>query len=230
MRCCCTSRRKPVVGYQQKETVTGFNFITPTFDSVSASGSIDLQDIKISGENVTDSVDNLQLLDEGGATTATYYYMTAGTSGLEADGWVDFDNWELVSGSVPYGASVLLDSANADVTITFAGSVSTADTLVESVSGFNFTGNNTPIAIDIQDLTISGANVTDSVDNLQILDEGGATVATYYYMTAATSGLEADGWVDFDNWALADVTLEPGQGVLIDTANDGVSIVIPSAL
>lgn len=49
-------------------------------------------------------------------------------------------------------------------------------------------------------------------------------------MTAETSGLEADGWVDGDAWALADIKLAPGQGILIDTGNADVLIVIPSAL
>ncbi len=218
------------VGYQTTTSVAGFNFVTPTFDAVDGSGNVSLQDIKISGENVTDSVDNLQILDEGGATVSTYYYMTAATSGLSADGWVDFDAWALADGTVPYGASVLLSSANANVDITFAGQVASEDSAITTVAGFNFTGNNSPVEINIQDIVISGENVTDSVDNIQILDEGGATTATYYYMTAATSGFAADGWVDFDAWALADITLQPGQGVLVSTANAGVSVVIPSAL
>lgn len=219
-----------VVGYQTKQTVSGFNFLAPTFEPVDGTGYINIQDIKISGENMTDSVDNLQILDEGGATTATYFYMTKETSGLEADGWVDGDLWALTDVSLPCGAGVLIDTANDGVDVTFAGQVSTTDTEVESVTGFNFTGNNSPAVINIQDILIVGENVTDSVDNLQILDEGGATIATYFYMTKETSGLEADGWVDGDLWALADMTIEPGQGVLIDTANDGVIISIPAAL
>ena len=219
-----------VVGYTTKQTVSGFNFLAPTFEPVDGTGFINLQDIKISGDNVTDSADNIQILDEGGATTATYIYMTAETSALEADGWVDGDNWCLTDVTIPYGAGILLDTANEEVAVTFAGQVSTADSTITSVSGFNFTGNNTPVAVNIQDILVTGENVTDSADNIQILDEGGATIATYIYMTKETSGLEADGWVDGDNWCLADVTIEPGQGILVDTANEGVTINIPAAL
>ena len=219
-----------IVGYQNKATASGFNFVTPTFDSVGGDGFIALQNIKIAGENITDAGDNIQILDDGGATVATYYYMTAETSGLEADGWVDGDAWALADVKIPYGASILLDTSNADVDLTFAGQVAEEDTEIESVAGFNFTGNNTPVEIGIQDILIQGENVTDAGDNIQILDEGGATVATYYYMTAETSGLEADGWVDGDAWALADIKLAPGQGILIDTGNADVLIVIPSAL
>ena len=219
-----------IVGYQNKATASGFNFVTPTFDSVGGDGFIALQNIKIGGENVSDSVDNIQILDDGGATVATYVYMAKESSGFSADGWVDFDNWCLAEASIPYGSSVLLDTANANVDITFAGQVSEEDTEVTSVAGFNFIGNNTPAAINIQDIVLGNDKASDSVDNIQILDEGGATVATYVYMTKESSGFAANGWVDFDNWCLADVTLEPGMGVLVDTANAGVSIIIPSAL
>ena len=108
--------------------------------------------------------------------------------------------------------------------MTFAGQVSTEDTVVETVPGFNFVGNNTPVAIDIQDITISGA--TDWTDNIQILDEGGAGVAVYVYASAAQSGYAADGWLSEDGTSLADVDFEPGQGILIDTA-DVAEVTIP---
>ena len=63
-----------VVGYQQKETVTGFNFVIPTFDVVGG-GKVNIQDIKIEG--ATDWADNIQILDEGGAGIAQYIYATA---------------------------------------------------------------------------------------------------------------------------------------------------------
>ena len=217
----CISASYPftnAVGYQTKDTVTGFNFVIPSFANVGG-GSINIQDIKITG--ATDWSDNIQILDEGGATIAAYYYATAEQSGAEADGWLD-DNLALAEVTLEPGQSILIDTADT-ATLTFSGQVSTSDTVVETVPGFNFVGNNTPVALDIQDVAIVGA--TDWSDNIQILDEGGATIAAYYYATAEQSGAEADGWLD-DNLALADVTLEPGQGILIDTA-DVASVTIP---
>ena len=108
--------------------------------------------------------------------------------------------------------------------LTFAGQVSTEDTVIETVPGFNFVGNNTPVAVNIQDFEIVGA--TDWTDNIQVLDEGGATIASYYYASAAESGYEADGWLSEDGGSLADVDIEPGQGILIDTA-DVATVTIP---
>ncbi len=46
-----------------------------------------------------------------------------------------------------------------------------------------------------------------------MLDEGGATIATYVYASAEQSGYEADSWAAEDFSGLADVNFEPGLGV-----------------
>ena len=208
------------MGYQNKDTVTGFNFVIPTFAAVGG-GAVNIQDIKIA--NATDWTDNIQVLDEGGATVASYYYATADESGFEADGWLAEDMGSLADITFAPGQSILIDTADSAV-LTFAGQVSTEDTVIETVPGFNFVGNNTPVAVNIQDFEIVGA--TDWTDNIQVLDEGGATIASYYYATADESGFEADGWLSEDMGSLADIALEPGKGVLIDTA-DVATVTIP---
>ena len=96
------------------------------------------------------------------------------------------------------------------------------------MSGFNFViptfANIGGGSINIQDIKITGA--TDWTDNIQILDEGGAGIAAYFYATAEQSGLEADGWLSEDLGSLADVDFEAGKGILIDTA-DVANVTIP---
>ena len=213
-------QRSLIVGYQQKETVTGFNFVIPTFTAVDG-GAVHIQDIKIA--NASSWADNIQVLDEGGAGIAMYVYATAEESGYEADGWLSEDGTELADVTFAPGQSILIDTADT-ATLTFAGKVSTDDTVVETVQGFNFVGNNTPVPVNIQDITITGA--TSWADNIQILDEGGAGIAMYVYATAEESGYETDGWLSEDGTELADVTLEAGQGILIDTA-DVTEVTIP---
>ena len=210
-----------VVGYQQKDTVTGFNFVIPTFKAVGGGAGVHIQDIKIA--NATDWNDSIQVLDEGGSTIATYVYVSAAESGFSADGWAAEDFSGLADVTFASGQSLLIDTADAAV-ITFSGQVSTTDTVVETVPGFNFIGNNTPVAIDIQDIKITGA--TDWNDSIQVLDEGGSTIATYVYVSAAESGFSADGWAAEDFSGLADVDFEPGLGILVDTA-DVATITIP---
>ena len=105
-----------IVGYQTKDTVTGFNFVIPTFKAVSGGAGVHIQDIKIA--NATDWGDNIQILDEGGATIAQYYYVSAAESGFEADGWLSEDMGSLADIDLEAGQGILIDTADvAEVTI-----------------------------------------------------------------------------------------------------------------
>ena len=106
-----------VVGYQNKDTVTGFNFVIPTFKAVDG-GSVNIQDIKIA--NATDWSDSIQVLDEGGATVATYFYATKDQSGFSADGWVAEDLTSLAAVNVEPGQGILIDTADV-ATVTIPG-------------------------------------------------------------------------------------------------------------
>ena len=105
-----------IVGYQQKDTVTGFNFVIPSFKAVNG-GSIHIQDIKIA--NATDWSDNIQILDEGGATLALYLYATKEQSGAAADGWLD-DTLALADVDIEPGQGILIDTADV-ATVTIPG-------------------------------------------------------------------------------------------------------------
>ena len=214
-----------VVGYVAKESVAGFNFYAPMFQPIVASDGIDIQKITL-GDGATSWADNIQVLDEGGSTIATYYYATADESGFEEDGWVNEDVTALADITLEPGQSVIVETAEDDVVITYTGQVATEDTPVTSVAGFNFVGNVAPETIDIQQIKL-GEGATSWADNIQILDEGGSTIATYYYATADESGFEEDGWVNEDVTALAVVPIEAGLGIIVETAEDDVTITLP---
>ena len=219
-----------IVGYQKVTLQPGFNFVAPQFTAVGG-GAIDLQSIKLDvADEDASGNDNIQILDEGGATLATYFWYPADWFGGEHSGWIDGDTGELVEESLANGLSVLVDSADT-ATVTIAGEVSPDNTTVVSVAGFNFVGNSTPVEIDIQDIQIDVADEDASGnDNIQILDEGGATLATYFWYPADWFGGERSGWIDGDTGELAEVSLAPGQGVLLDASENGINITVPSAL
>ena len=217
--------RRNVVGYLTKESVAGFNFYAPMFEPIDAAEGIDIQKIKL-GDGAESWADNIQILDEGGSTIAIYTYATADESGLDADGWLNEDASALAEVTLEAGQSVIVETANDDVVITYSGQVATADTPVTSVAGFNFVGNVSPAPIDIQQIKL-GTTAESWADNIQILDEGGSTVAIYTYATADESGLEADGWLNEDASALAVVEIEPGLGFILETSNDDVTITLP---
>ena len=108
------------------------------------------------------------------------------------------------------------------------------DTL-KSQEGFNWIapefleiGNNT---VNIQSIQLSGDGIDPAGgDNIQFLDAGGKTVASYGWLLAADTGADADGWFDEENWELADVSLAPGAGVLVNTVSSDVVITVDSAL
>ena len=209
-----------VVGYQ---TVTngayGFNFVAPTFLSVGANGT-SIQDIRMSvDEDVITGSDELQILDEGGATLETYVWYPASWSGLEKDGWLAEDG-TLADVTVGAGKSVLINVQQDDTPITVSGEVKYSKSELDGVTGFNFVGNNTPVPLSVQDIKITVAeDVITGSDELQILDAGGATVNTYVWYPAVWSGLEKDGWLAEDG-TLLNMELAPGMGVLINLQQD----------
>ena len=219
----CELASANVVGYTTVNSKAGFNFYAPMFKNTDGS-AIKIQDIKL-GEGATSWADNIQILDAGGAGIAQYFYVTA-ADGFDADGWTE-DFGTLADVTLTPGQSVIVETSSADVPITYAGEVDNATTTIKSVAGFNFVGNNVPKSINISDITL-GEGATSWTDNIQILDEGGAGIAQYFYVTAA-DGFDADGWTE-DFGTLADVTLTPGQGIIVETSNADVDITLPSAL
>ena len=220
-----------MVGYNTKsDTVQGFNFYAPQFQAVNSAAGVNIQDIKLDfGTGEADGGDNIQVLDEGGATLASYYWMPADWTGAEQDGWIDEDG-NLANVTLTEGQGVLIDIVAAGTSVMNSGKVADTPTTVTGIQGFNFIGNNSPIAINIQDIKLDfGEGEADGGDNIQILDEGGATTASYYWMPADWTGAEQDGWIDEDG-NLADVSIPAGQGLLVDIVAAGTKVTIPSAL
>ncbi len=211
-----------VVGYQTFNTVVGFNFISSTFIPT-LGAEMNIQDFKLDATTATSGADNLQILDEGGATSAFYTYLTKEDSELDKDGWVN-EEFELADVTVPAGASVLI-ATEGETQVSVAGLVNKDAVTVKSVAGFNFVGNVSPMSIDIQDIKL-GATATSGSDNLQILDEGGATSVFYTYLTKEDSELDKDGWVD-EEFQLASMEITPGMGVLVATESSDVEITLP---
>ena len=219
------------MGYQTKsDTVQGFNFYAPQFQTVGGATGVNIQDIKLDfGEGEADGGDNIQVLDDGGATIATYNWMPADWFGGTQDGWVD-ENGELASVTLSDGQAVLIDIVNAGTSVINAGQVADKATTVVAGQGFNFIGNNSPVAINIQDIKLDfGDGEADGGDNIQILDEGGATTSTYNWMPGDWFGGDEDGWVD-ENGELANLTIPAGAGMLIDIVSSGTKVILPSAL
>lgn len=108
-----------------------------------------------------------------------------------------------------------------DTTVTVAGAVADKEIKVSGIVGFNMVGNASPVDIDIQEIKL-GDTATEYGDNIQIWDEGGATIANYVWVGGAWS----------EDWAtpVEGVTIKAGQGFTVDIMALGTEIIIPSAL
>ena len=216
-----------IVGYTQKTATAGFNWYTPMFTGVGLN-TIDIQDIVLSGDAVGFGGENIQILDEGGATATMYIYLDGEMSGLGETCWLD-DNMEKATASFASGDGIMIDTGDegAGISCTAAGEVPTADVTFTTIAGFNFTGNPFPAAIDIQDITITddAGAVGWGGENIQILDEGGATATMFIYLDGEMSGLGETCWLN-DDMEKATFSFAPGDGFMIDTGDSGAGYTV----
>lgn len=215
-----------VVGYQTKETVSGFNFFTPTFKQVGTVGkTFNINDVVLDPSTATSWGDNIQILDEGGSTVSTYYWVGAGEL-VETACWTE-DFGTAVDIDFTSGMSFIIDT-QVPVKVTVAGEVLKGNITATTVAGFNFIGNSSPSPLDIQSITLSGDNTTSWGDNIQILDEGGSTISTYYWV-AAGELVENACWTE-DFGTAVEYSIDAGLGFILDTQNSDVDVTIPMAL
>lgn len=221
-----------VVGYQTLDGNEGYTFVTPTFDGVSTSYSI--QDVKIIGANVTgEGAQSLQILDsEGNVQDEDYYgWYNAGEAYKNSPaGWFD-GNFDAIERPLDLGQAFLLSNDDGEYTIQFSGKVVfTSIPAYECAEGYTSVGNITPIAKDIQKFALAGENVTgEGAQSLQILDsEGNVPDEDYYgwYNAGEAYKNSPTGWYD-GNFDLAVRDIEPGQSFLISNDDGESTISIP---
>ena len=174
----------------------------------------------------------MQILGTGGETLETYnwYPKEYIWPVPDNDGWID-ETGALATRTIKNGEGVLIDLVDATTTkVVYSGEVSAEKTEISNtVQGFNWTGNNTPRSISIQDIQLDfGESEASGNDNLQILGTGGETLETYnwYPKEYIWPVPEKDGWID-ETGALATKTLTAGQGFLIDIIDPGTKIILP---
>jgi hypothetical protein len=215
-----------IVGYQEKTTVSGFNFYTPTFKQVGgAEKTYSIQDIKLDEATATSYADNIQILDEGGATISQYFWVGPGMLLADKACWTE-DFGTPAEVNIDSGTSFIIQTTNPSK-ITVAGEVLKGNLTFTSVMGFNFVGNSAPTSYDIQEIKLDEATATSYADNIQILDEGGATVAQYFWVGTGMLLADKPCWTE-DFGTPATVNIDPGLGFIVQTSAAGVTITLPS--
>ena len=156
--------------------------------------------------------------------------MAAADTGLESDGWFEDDFATAADLVVVNPGEAIAFASQGTSAIKFSGQVA-----IEAIerttldSGFTMIGNSTPAAVKLSQITFEGAGTGDSV---QFMNTNGATEKEYFFMAAADTGLEADGWFEDDFATPADSKeINAGEGVLFNAASGiSVNITIPAAL
>ena len=244
---------------------SGYNFTVSTFEKVDGSVA-KLGDIK-PNENVSFSGTDLQLLDAEGATDtielegygtvrAIFWYLPPAdaTDGLEP-GWYPISDeddplfdYPQNDREIPFGQGFLMNCGDGEAGVTYSGAVANKDFEKELDSGYNFTGNCSPVTVKLGDLT-PNENLSFSGTDLQLLDAEGATDtielegygtvrAIFWYLPPAdaTDGLEP-GWYPISDeddplfdYPQNDREIPAGQGFLMNCGDSNAVITIPTAL
>ena len=203
----------------------GFNFVAPNFVGIGVD-TIDVQDLQLNTSAGTFE-ENIQILSSTGDTIEQYLWATAADLEAETGAWVD-DEGTLIDASLVQGDGLLLAAVNTGVEVNFAGEVATNAVTINLRTGFNFTGNPFPVAIDIQTIQLNALAGTFE-ENIQILSSTGDTTEQYLWATAADLEAETGAWVD-DEGTLIEASIAAGDGFLLAAVNSGVVVTIPSGI
>ena len=164
----------------------------------------------------------IQILDDLGRTTSTYFW--ADLPDDEIYGWLDEEDNPAEVIFQP-GDGLWIFSADPSFKIQSAGQVPTTDIAVVLRENFKMVVNNTPVAVDIQDIVVSGYEGETAGDvMIQVLDTLGRTTATYFWCDLPED--EIYGWLDEqDNPAEVEITA--GEAMWVFAPNSDYVITIP---
>ena len=87
--------------------------------------------------------------------------------------------------------------------------------------------------MNIQSIVATATGIASEAIFIQTLDEYGAMAKTYIYVTEAEAGdygLEGAGWIDADDYSLADKEFVPGEGYLVQNAYADGKVILPAVL
>ena len=248
-------RLAPTVGYQNKGFEnSGYNIAATTFIPVGMDkDAMTLADVTPSG---TWEDSSISFMTAGGATAkvnfkgsqvaAKYVYWPADWEPEDGAGWYLYadDDAEVNQNatSLAFGSGFLVQRSESGATLTFAGEVSNEPTTISfSNSGYNICGNCSPVDLTLGDITPAGAWEDSSIS---FMTAGGATAkvnfkgsqvaAKYVYWPADWEPEDGAGWYLYaDDDATVNqnaVVISAGEGFLVQRAEAGAMLTIPSAL
>ncbi len=197
---------------------------------------MDIQELKLLGA-AGEGSEVFQPLDADGNYLDPYTWYSAEMAsyfGGTKEGWYD-SNGTLVTLSLGLGNGFYISidvpaSGYEAIKVQTSGSVRLTALAKTLYSGYNITGNSSPIVQDIQNFKLKGAPGEGS-EVLQPLDSAGNYLDPYTWYSAEMAsyfGGTTAGWYD-SNGTLVVMPLDPGKGIFISVASD-VEIEIPASV
>ena len=248
-----------VVGYQNKtindESAGGYTWVMSTLPSVGE----EFDELTLASWKVTAPDGGLwseasvfvNTFDTAGQISGAYVYLDdvqGSMFGVEP-GWYTYDSvaiWAPESADdvvIPFGTGVQIGS-DCGATITYAGEVlaeaKSFDVNDESVGGYTWTGNCSPVDLTLADFAITapaGGLWSESSVFVNTFDTAGQISGAYVYLDDVQCGMFGvePGWYTYDSvaiWAPESAgAVEIASGEMFQIGSDcGAVITVPSAL
>ena len=218
-----------VVGYYTYDLEQGYNFVTPVFEGIN--GQMSIQDVKIIGSEGW-STEYIYGLDADGLLTGQNYSWQCGeATGLDYFAWIDESTGAEADYSFTNGTGFYLYADSEGLQLQTSGQVTVGAYTRELDQGYNFTGNFTPVDLDLQKITIEGSEGW-STEYIYGLDADGLlTGQNYSWQCGEATGLDHFAWIDESTGAEAvDVTIKAGQALYLYADSEGLVLKLPAVL
>ena len=220
-----------IVGYYDIPVPAGYSMVTPTFKTIS-SAPYDIQDIKVAGTGLSGDGDvMIQLISDEGEWVGEYWYYTKIGYNVAKDGWYDIDDEYVEDVGLDHGCGVFVSCDNEDVVFKVYGEVVQTAAANEVFEGYTISGNSSLAEVDLQDIVVSGTNLSGDGDvMIQLISDEGEWVGEYWYYTKTGYNVAKNGWYDIDDEYAEDVSLGAGFGFFVSSDNADIVFTVPSAL
>ncbi len=229
-----------VVGYSAANTRVGFAAVSTSFEAVS--GSIDLQDLTVTGYNHEDGFEGdvyLETLTSLGAADQIYTWVDVPADPEDPEsvafyGWYDGSDALVEGVTINPGDGFWVHSDSTAYGIQNAGAVITTSTAITLKNGFTLVGNPVPVSVSIQELSISGYDHDAGFEGdiyAETLTSTGAADEIYTWVDVPADPEDPEsvafyGWYDGSD-ALVVASVGAGEALWIHSDSTSYSVVFP---
>ena len=213
-----------VVGYQANALRYGNKAMGASFAAVTGS-TLDLNDLTVTGYDKADGCGGavqVQVLDSVGMGGETYSWYDVVDGEDVIYGWLDSSDENIPNGEVVLapGEGLWIYAPNEAYNLQSAGTVPTTGIAVVLRSGNKLAVNNTPLSVDLNDISVSGYSQETGCEGavqVQVLDSVGMGGKTYSWYDVVDGEDVIYGWIDSsdENIPNGEVVLAPGEGLWV---------------